>query len=64
MKIELVEPLGLTSYEKPYKPPFQCQYCGRFAHLVDSYPYSTPNENNWMIEWKCKHCGYCKETQW
>ncbi len=47
-----------------YKPPFHCQYCGRFARFVGSWRESNSNNPDLILMWSCKHCGICKEGQY
>jgi hypothetical protein len=47
--------------EKPYNPPFQCLYCGRFAHFIQQYTYYNGEINDIIFEWRCKKCGLCRE---
>ena len=54
----------LESYTPKCGNRFHCQYCGRFAHFVNSRYKSNANYTDLVLEWQCSKCGYCKEGQW
>jgi C4-type Zn-finger protein len=50
--------------DKPQKeklPPFNCPYCGRFAHFIIQYRKSTPICEDVIIVWNCSQCGTNEE---